>query len=97
MNRLDFIESISDIQYPEMLVNFFDQFIALKQLVEDNGLITVINNDEKSISFKISFKDSTIRDKALNDINTNCIVIYGKPISVQVNIASDTELVIILQ
>ena len=35
MDRIAFIESISGINYPEMLVHFFDQFIALKKLVEE--------------------------------------------------------------
>ena len=36
-SRLEFFESISDIEYPLMLVKFFDHFIALKELVQDYG------------------------------------------------------------
>ena len=56
-NRIVFFDSISGIKYPEMLVDFFDQFIALKQLVQDCGTITVDSYTESSISFFISFND----------------------------------------
>ena len=48
-NRIVFFDSISGIKYPEMLVDFFDQFIALKQLVQDCGTITVDSYTESSI------------------------------------------------
>ena len=53
MDRINFFGSVSGIEYPEMIVNFFDHFIALKQIVEDSGTITVLNSDDKSISFSI--------------------------------------------
>ena len=62
-NRIVFFDSISGIKYPEMLVDFFDQFIALKQLVQDCGTITVDSYTESSISFFISFNDN----KNIND------------------------------
>ena len=34
MNRVQFFNSIGGIQYPRMIVDFFDHFIALKQIVE---------------------------------------------------------------
>ena len=97
MDRLNFLDSISDIQYPEMLVKFFDQFIALKQLVEDNGKIIVKNSDSTSISFLVKFNSKDIRDRALTNINTNIIVIYNRPINIQINIVNDLEINIVLQ
>jgi hypothetical protein len=97
MDRLNFLDSISDIQYPEMLVKFFDQFIALKQLVEDNGKIIVKNSDSTSISFLVKFNTKDIRDRALANINTNIIVIYNRPINIQINIVNDLEINIVLQ
>lgn len=97
INRIAFLNSISGIQYPEMLVNFFDQFIALKQLVEDYGKITVIDSTNNSISFRADFTDKSIKDKAMSNINTNSIIIYGRPISIQVNTISDTEINVVLQ
>ena len=46
MNRIQFFDSISGIQYPKMIVDFFDHFIALKQIVEDKGSVTVDNNND---------------------------------------------------
>ena len=33
IDRVNFLESVQGIQYPDMLANFFDHFIALKALV----------------------------------------------------------------
>ena len=81
MDRIAFLESISGIQYPEMIVEFFDQFLALKYLVEDYGQIYVIK-----------FTDVEYRDKALSNVQTSSVVIYGKPISINLEILSETEI-----
>lgn len=97
MNRLDFIDSISGIQYPEMLVNFFDQFIALKKLVEDYGIITVESSTERSINFIILFDSQKNKNTALLNTNTGNVVIYGRSILVSVEDISDKELRFVLQ
>lgn len=97
MDRITFLESISGIQYPEMLAEFFDQFIALKYLVEDCGKISVVSNTSNSITFIISFSDSQYRDKALSNVQTSAVNIYGKLISVGLKVLSDTEIEFVLQ
>lgn len=95
MDRLLFLDSISGIKYPEMLVQFFDQFIALKHIIEDNGKIAVEAQDNESIIFVATFSDSSVRDYALSNTIPS-IVIYGRPITVQTDIVSDTQLRFIL-
>lgn len=97
MDRISFLESISGIQYPEMLVEFFDQFIALKQVVEDNGKITVQEKSTSGITFVILFDNSQSRDIALSNISSGPVIIYGKQINIGVNAISDTELQIMLK
>ena len=99
MDRVNFLESVSGIQYPDMLVTFFDHFIALKQIVEDHGTVNVINNTPSSLTFSVKFKNKTARDNALNAINsTNGIVmIYQRPINVDVKFPTDSELIVSLQ
>lgn len=92
MDRIAFLESISGIEYPEMIVEFFDQFIALKYLVEDYGQISVQEKSTNGISFVIKFTDVKYRDKALSNVQTNSVVIYGKPISINLEIISETEI-----
>ena len=92
MDRIAFLESISGIKYPEMIVEFFDQFIALKYLVEDYGQISVQEKSTNGISFVIKFTDVKYRDKALSNVQTNSVVIYGKPISINLEIISETEI-----
>lgn len=96
MNRLEFLDSISGIKYPEMLADFFDHFVALKQIVEDSGSINVINNTETNIVFSISFKNRSILLSAVNAISAlnGSIVIYKRYIPISIEVKDDTSLVI---
>ena len=98
INRVDFLESVKGIQYPDMLVNFFDHFIALKALVEDHGKVTVLESGPTFVSFSVRFKNKGNRDSALTTItNTGgCMYIYQRPISVVVKPLTDSELSIYL-
>ena len=86
MNRVDFFESVSGIQYPEMVVNFFDHFVALKQIVEDSGKVYVLSVDNRSIQFKIDFDDQSTINNAYATIvaNGQTIIVYNRPIRVEV-------------
>ena len=98
IDRLKFFESVNGIQYPDMLVNFFDHFLALKTLVEDKGSIDVIYSKDNSIAFNVTFNDNNSTVQAINYITSNPrILIYGRFISVGVNILTDKKLEIILQ
>ena len=93
MNRVNFIESVSGIQYPEMIVTFFDHFIALKQLVEDSGTVQVLNSSNESISFSILFQNMDMKTAALSAIQScgNTIIIYGRYITIQVEELSENS------
>lgn len=98
MNRINFFGSVSGVEYPEMIVNFFDHFVALKQLVEDSGTVTVLESTEKSITFSIEFNDKSYRDNALAAIYSlgGVIVIYERPISIAVSTHYDNSIKISL-
>ena len=99
MDRITFFNSISGIDYPEMLVKFYDQFLALKDLVTESSLVNVISKvEDSSISFSISFSDANSRQYTLMMIsNFNLINIYGKMITVNIDSLTDTELIITLK
>lgn len=94
MNRVNFIESVSGIKYPEMIVTFFDHFIALKQLVEDSGTVQVLNSSNDSISFSIIFQTMDMKNVALNTIQScgNTIIIYGRYITIRVEELSENSI-----
>ena len=98
-DRVSFLESVSGIQYPDMLVTFFDHFIALKQIVEDYGTVNIISNSPSSLTFSVKFKNKTTRDNALNAINSTngMMIVYQRPINVDVKFPTDSELIINLQ
>ena len=97
VDRLNFFNSISGINYPEMIVDFFDHFIALKQLVEDHGTVTVGETTDKTIAFIAQFNSKAFKDEALAIVHSGPIVIYGRPITVQVEVISDLEIKFVLQ
>jgi hypothetical protein len=97
MNRITFLESINGIQYPEMIVEFFDQFIALKEIVEDGANITVENKSDGAISFITSFKNTNCKNNALSILQSGSIIIYGRQISVVIEPLSETDLRFILK
>lgn len=94
VNRVTFIENINGIKYPEMLVDFFDHFIALKQIVEDTGSVTVLNSENTSIEFSILFSSNENLDKALSAIayNGGVICIYNRTMTINIEVLTDKEL-----
>lgn len=96
MDRITFFKSVSGMQYPDMVVNFFDHFIALKQIVEDKGSVTVDNSDQISITVTISFHNKMDRDMALEMIRPEQIMIYGRPIRISVDVLTGNQIKIVL-
>lgn len=94
MDRVSFVESVQGIKYPEMIVDFFDHFVALKNIVEDKGIVTVINNEENSIEFSILFSSNKYLNTALTTINSSngYAIIYNRAISIMTEVLTDTEL-----
>lgn len=97
VNRLEFFNSISGINYPDMLINFFDHFIALKYLIEDTGSISVDNATNEYIRFSIIFPSPEIKIQVLQRIQSGNMMIYNRPIHVSYRNISDTELKIELR
>ena len=91
MDRLTFFNSISGIKYPEMLVEFYDQFLALSQLLWNRPCaIVVIDNSGKSISFSINYKDDPDLPSYLSNFRYH--VVYGRSIGIYSEVLSDCEL-----
>ena len=87
MDRIQFFESISGIDYPHMLVDFFDHFLALKEIVENSGKINVPQqeNINNHIIFDIEFSDSRAKETAVELINSSgTIIIYDRPIYINI-------------
>lgn len=88
MNRIEFFNSISGIQYPQMLVDFFDHFLALKQIVENSGKVTIpddCNTNNNHIVFNIEFSNTKAKETVVNMIGAmSTVVIYNRPIYVNI-------------
>lgn len=97
VNRLEFFDSISGIKYPRMIIDFFDHFIALKQLVEDSGSISVDESTENCIRFSIIFNSPDNKTSAMSNILAGEVIIYGRLIHISFMDISETELKIELR
>ena len=96
MDRMQFINHINGITYPEILVDFFDHVVALQQLVKTNSCTVSISNtyENKSIEFIVQFKTPGLMQKVLQDIsmNGNVLVIYGRTMTIHYEVLTDTDL-----
>lgn len=98
MDRVSFLEAVDGINYPKMIVDFFDHFIALKQIVDDSGKVRVLSNQDNVIVFTVEFYAPNDFNNALNIINSlgGSIVIYGRVISIQIEVLADMHIKIAL-
>lgn len=95
INRIAFFESVDGIQYPSMIVDFFDHFIALKKIVEDSGKIKVLSSvNNQNIIFSIEFATTDNMRLALNVIESNngIIDIYGRPMNIAIKPLNKKEI-----
>lgn len=98
MDRFTFFDSVSGITDPDLVIKFYDNFIALKQLLSNSsGIPSVDSYDNSSIRFSVSFQTARDKKEALSMIQSGTIIIYGKPISVSIEDASNLKLNIVLK
>ena len=87
------MDSISGIDYPRMLADYYTHIIALKMLIEDFGKATVEFAEGNSITFSVIFNNSDIKSQ----LRSGSLVIYNRPLQIQVESFSDIELKIKIQ
>ena len=89
-DRISFLDSVSGIQQPEIIVEFFDHFMALKQIVEGYGNISVISSNSNCITFLVEFPNKETTEMALSNIpDPPYFSIYGRSIKVYVEVPTD--------
>ena len=95
MHRVSFFKNINGITYPEMLVDFFDHFLALKNIVGTNNCtVNIISTHNNVIDFVVNFKEPHLLQKVLNELTKmgNVIVVYNRTMTVHVEVLTDTDL-----
>ena len=97
MDRLTFFNLISGIRYPEMLIEFYDQFLTLFQLFFNRTCaITVLDSSDRSITFCIDYTEDKTITAYLSSVGPY-YVIYGRSISIHSEALSDKQLKLTLQ
>ena len=98
MDRLTFFNSVSGITDPGLVIKFYDNFIALKLLLNNStGSPSVDSYNNSSIKFSVSFQTARDKKETLSMIQSGTIIIYGNPISVFVEDISTRQLNITLK
>lgn len=95
MDRLAFYNCISGVDYPEMIVTYFDQFAALHSIVQDFKTVCVEGTSEKSISFVIEFSNARSRNAVMSCPES--IIIYGRPLAIIKESISDNIIKLTIQ
>lgn len=93
MDRLQFVKSIGYDNFKESIVRFFDENMALYNLVGEYKNINCItgNVDDKSITFDLKFNNVSDSNKMYLGISENeSICIYGCTYKIEVNLNGDT-------
>ena len=98
MDRVSFLDAVSGIHYPDMLLTFFDHFITLKELIEDSGKVNVNNSANDMIEFDVEFNSPAKQKMALQQINESggIVIMYQRVIHINCNVLADTKLKIML-
>jgi hypothetical protein len=94
MDRLTFFDMLS-ISDPILVVSFYDQFLVLNLLLGDSpGTPIVDSYNDTSIRFSVLFSTAKDKKEILSRISSGSMVMYGKPISVQIEDSSTKEIII---
>ena len=81
MDRVEFINSIKDPNgnKENLLLNFFDHYMILYELIEKVDDIEVVNSDNTSVSFQLKFSDPMILNKTVEKLKTqSMLMIFEK-------------------
>lgn len=92
MDRILFVKSIEYDDFEKSIVRFFDENMALYNLVGEYQNIDCItgNVDGKSISFDLKFNNEEDSSKMYSIINDKEICIYGHLYSIRPTLKSNT-------
>lgn len=92
MNRLDFFNMLS-ISDPNLVVNFYDEILVLYQLLWNSvGVPMVDSYNDKSIRFSVLFSTAKDKKEFLSRVSSGSMVMYGKPISAQIENSSAKQI-----
>ena len=96
INRLVFFDSISGIIDPRLVVIFYDQFLALYNLLgyKGNVSISVDNYSDRVIRFSVTYPTAKEKKENLAMLQSGNMIIYGRNISIIIEDASVRSIIV---
>lgn len=93
MNRVEFIQSIKDLNNETLLTNFFDQYMILYDLIEKVDDIKVIQSDQVSVSFQLYFTDAYKLQSIVEKLKSqSMLMMYEKYYSISYSDITDSTI-----
>jgi hypothetical protein len=90
MDRIVFVQSIEYEDFEKSIVRFFDENMALYNLVGEYQCGITGNVDDASISFDLKFDEIRDIEKIYSVISGQTISIYGHMYSIEAMLEADT-------
>lgn len=99
MNRIEFLQLLSskstNIEVTDIIVNFFDQYMIMFDLLSCVDQIFIVNADKSSISFQLLYNDPDEVERLVQHLSTIPIVnIYGSNYRIESSILNDYTIII---
>lgn len=99
MDRIEFMNILnsrsSNIQATEIITNFFDQYMIMYNLCNTINDISIIDTNNNSISFKISYNDIKELQRLINQINSLSIIyIYESMCRISYNAVDEFTIIV---
>lgn len=90
MDRLEFVRRLSDrsnnIEAKDIIINFFDQYMIMYDLLNGVDDIFIVNADNFNISFQMLFNDADDAESLITDLSSiNVVKVYDSVYSIGCN------------
>lgn len=94
MNRVNFLNSVSNLSYPRMVFDYYDYFLALKNIAEIGEKISVDNATNNSIKFLVAVNNASEKNEIMRRAQSGIIDIYGRPITIHSELVSNKKILL---
>lgn len=94
MNRVNFLNSVSNISYPRMVFDYYDYFLALKTIAETSEKISVDDATSNSIKFLVAVNNASEKNEIMKKAQSGIIDIYGRPIVIHSELVSNKKILL---
>lgn len=95
MDRIQFLQSIKNIELSDIIASFFDQYMLIYNLIDKVNDIEVISKNENAISFQLNYTDPQDIQRLKEKLSsTSSLVIYESMYGISSITPTDSSIII---